>query len=267
MSKQLFFSLVMVLASLYTMAQSFEVAPIKLNFTANPGETQTKMISVKNHGNQKASLVLSLKDYLVYKDGDRKILSPGASKNSIAEWITLNPSYLELNPNQAQSVEVTLQAPNDDFTSKWGILNVTSAKEQTSLAADKELSAGLNLYGRISVELSYTPRNQTSTRVQISNLRELTQSADSLRKFNVNIDNLGNTMTKCEIYLIASHMKTLKEKKYEPVEITAYPQSTRNVELTLPAHKLKPGNYSLSAILDYGSSQALEGTQITIEVE
>lgn len=267
MKKILFFLFSILMFGGQLTAQQFEVAPIDLDFSANPGENETKIITVKNHGNERQSIVLSLQDYLVYKNGKRKLLSPGASKNSIAQWITLNPSYVELNPNQSQTVEVTLQAPNDDYTSKWGVLNFTTAKEQTSFEADKELSAGINIYGRISVELSYTPQTGNNKRVQISNLREMDTPNDSIRKFNVNVDNLGNTLTECKIYLIASNLQTLKEKQYKPVNITAYPQSTRNVELKLPAHKLPSGNYSLSAILDYGSSKALEGTQITIEVD
>jgi len=267
MKKFTIFLLLGFFGTIHLMAQNFEVAPVQLNFSTNPGETQTKVITIKNHGNQENSLVLSFKDYLIYKNGERRILSPGSSKNSIAEWVTLNPSYLEINPNQEQTVEVTLQAPNDDFTSKWGILNVTTAKEQTSFDADMELSAGLNVYGRINVKLSYTPKGRNNTRVQISNLQEITETNDSLRKFTANIDNLGNTITDCKIYLIASNLQTMHEKKYKPVRIKAYPKSTRNVELKLPENKLPSGTYSLSAILDYGSSKALEGTQITIEVD
>jgi len=265
--RKLLASVILVLAgAVITSAQNFEVAPISLKFTANPGETQTKLLTVKNHGNNKASIVLTFQDYLIYKNGERKILSPGSAKNSIAEWITLNPSYLEINPNQAQTVEVTLQAPNDDYSSKWGILNVSTAREQTAFQADKELSAGLNVFGRINVNLSYTPRGEANKRVQISNLKEVTRPKDTVRRFTANVDNLGNTITDCKVYLIASNLKTLYEKKFQTVNIKAFPQTSRNVELTLPSN-LPEGTYSLSAILDYGSSKALEGTQITIEVD
>ena len=266
MKKTSYLLLLILFSASQITAQNFEVAPVRLNFTPNPGETQTKMLNVKNHGNNTASIVLSFQDYLIYKNGDKKILSPGSSKNSIAEWVTLNPSYLELNPNEVQNVEVTLQAPTDDYTSKWGLLNVTTAKEQTSFEADQELSAGVNVYGRINVQLSYTPQVESNKRVQISNLREVTTPDDSLRRFTANIDNLGNTITDCKVYLIASNLQSMHEKKFSPVEVKAYPQSTRDVELVLP-DQLPDGKYSLSAILDYGSSRALEGTQITIEVD
>ena len=258
--------LFLLVISEMAFGQDFEVAPIELNFNANPGETQSRVITVKNHGNNRSAITLTLKDFLIYKNGDRKIVSEGSSKNSIAEWITLNPAYLELNPNQARTVQLTFQAPNDEYTSKWGILSVTTAREQTSFSADKNVSAGVNIYGRIDVELYYTPMSETNERVTISNLREVTSPDDSIRRFAVNIDNLGNILTDCKLFLIASNLKTLKEKQFKPFEITAYPQTSRNVELTLP-DILPDGTYSLSAILDYGSNDALKGTQISIEVE
>jgi hypothetical protein len=267
MIKQVGPILTMLITSVYTApGQDFEVAPIKLVFSTNPGEVQSKTITVKNHGNISSAITLTLKDYLVSQSGERRVIKQGSSKNSIANWITLSPSYLEMNPNQSQTVQVNFQAPNDDFSSKWGILSVSTAQEQTSFMVDKNLTTGMSIYGTINVELYYTPIAERNDRVTINNLREITASGDSLRKFTVNIDNLGSTLTNCKIFLIASNLRTLEEKQYKPIEITAYPQTSRNVELTVPKG-LPEGIYSLSAILDYGSNEALRGTQITIEVE
>lgn len=250
-------------------AQDFEVAPISLHFTANPGESQTKTITVKNHGNKETSIALTLRDYLVDKEGDKKLMPAESAKNSLAKWLTVNPSYLNMNPNESQTVQVTLQAPNDEYSSKWGVLSVATAKEQTSFSADKELTAGIGIYGRIDVNLSYTPQSEMNKnqRVKISNLREITNPEDSVRKFSVHVDNLGDIMAHCEVYLIASNMQTLNEKKFQKEKFVAYPQNSRVIELTLPEDKLQKGEYSLSAILDYGSNESLEGTQTTIEVE
>jgi hypothetical protein len=267
MKKTTLFTGIFFLLITKLLAQDIEVAPIRIRFSANPQETQTKTITVKNHSNNRESVVLTLKDYLIYKDGSRKILPAESSKNSIAKWITMNPSYLELNPNESQTVQLNFQAPSGDYTSKWGILSVSTAKEQTTFSADKETTAGIALYGRIDVYLTYTPQSETQSnkRVKISNLKEITQQDDSLRTFSVHIDNLGNTIVPCKVYLIASNLSTLNEKKFKPKQIKAYPQTSRTLKLKLP-DVLKNGSYSLSAILDYGSSEALEGTQITIEV-
>ncbi|MGM0497784.1 MAG: hypothetical protein ACQESJ_07685 [Bacteroidota bacterium] len=258
---------ILILLTGNVWAQDIEVAPIRVNFTANPQESETKAITVKNHGNSKESVVLKFRDYITYKDGSKKTLPAESSDNSIAKWITMNPSYLEINPNESQTVQLNFQAPDDDYTSKWGILSVSTAKEQTSFSADKETTAGISLYGRIDVYLTYTPQSEqgANKRVKISNLKETTTEEDSVRTFSVHIDNLGNTIVPCKVYLLASNMNTLEEKRLATQEIQAYPQTSRTLELELP-DTLKSGEYSLSAILDYGNSDALEGTQISIEV-
>jgi len=259
------------LLSFSLSAQDFEVAPIKLNFRANPGETETKTITVKNHANQKMGFSITLRDYLIYKHGETKILPSESTKNSIAKWLTINPSYVELNPNDEQTVQVTMQAPNDDYTSKWGILSVNTAKEQTAYSADQELQTGVNILGRIDVYITYTPESGQSTRVIINNLREVTQQQeeveeDNKRNFAVNIDNVGNKIKDCKVYLIASNLNTAYEKKFKPITITTYPQSSRTIELPV-SNNLPKGKYSLAAILDYGNNESLEGTQIIINVE
>jgi len=263
-TKYLLFAFLLI--SISSIGQDFEVAPIKLNFRSNPGETETKTLTVKNHANQKMGFTITLRDYLIYKHGETKILPSESTKNSIAKWLTINPSYVQLNPNDEQTVQVTLQAPNDDYTSKWGILSVNTAKEQTAYSSDEDLQTGVNIMGRIDVYITYSPESGQQTRVTISNLREVTTEEDDSRRFAVNIDNIGNKIKRAKVYLIASNLKTAKEKKFKPVTITTYPQSSRTIELPLSSD-LPKGRYSLAAILDYGSSSSLEGTQIIINVE
>ncbi|MFP4019165.1 MAG: hypothetical protein ACLFUH_07940 [Bacteroidales bacterium] len=269
MKKILILTLLTVLGIKANIAQDFEVAPISLHFTANPGESQTKTLTVKNHSNKETSIVLTLRDYLVDKEGNKKLMPAESAKNSLAKWVTANPAYINMNPNESQTVQLTLQAPNDEYSSKWGVLSVATAKEQTSFSADKELTAGIGIYGRIDVDLAYTPESEMdgNQRVKISNLKEVTNQEDSVRKFSAHIDNLGDILANCEVYLIASNMETLDETKFSKEKFVAYPQNSRTIELTLPEDKLPKGKYSLSAILDYGSNESLEGTQTTIEVE
>ena len=249
------------------LAQDFEVAPIRINFRGDPGDTETRIITVKNHGNHNENITMTMRDYVVHRHGNREILPSGSTRNSISNWVTLNPSFLELQPNESKEVQVTFQAPvEDDFGSKWGILSFASAVERTPYSADQEVQTGIFISGRIDVNLTYNPVDTREPNIVISNLREVTKDDDDDRVFAVNIDNLGNTTSACELYLIASNLLTMEETKFSTMKITAYPQSSRTVELRLPG-KLEAGRYSLAAILDYGSRTNLKGTQITIEVE
>jgi len=49
------------------VAQDFELSPAKLLFTAEPGENQSKTISVKKHGNKKQNILITPKNYVPTK--------------------------------------------------------------------------------------------------------------------------------------------------------------------------------------------------------
>lgn len=252
--------------SICLVAQDFEVAPIRMNFRSEPGETETRTFTIRNHGNRKETIVLATRDYLVHRHGERELLPPGTTRYSMANWITFNPSFVELQPNEEEVVQVTFQAPLDDYSSKWGIMSFASTIERTAYSADKNVQTGLFVSGRVDAYITYTPPTTQEPNIVISNLREVTSEDDKDRIFTVNIDNLGDNLTRCELYLIASSLVADVEKKFETIRITAYPQSSRTIELELP-DVLEKGRYSLAAILDYGSKTYLKGTQITIDVD
>jgi len=111
-----------------------------------------------------------------------------------------------------------------------------------------------------------SPKSNTNQSIKISNLVEKTSPSDTLRFFEAIIENLGDKVTKCKVYLVASNMSTAEEKQFALQEYEVFPKMSRNVELVLP-NELTPGTYALAAIVDYGPKFPLEGAQIVIEVK
>ena len=247
-------------------AQDIEVAPVRINFNIAPGESQSRTVAVKNHGNRPETITLQMQDFLVQRQGGMERLPAGSTRNSIANWISLSPSFVELQPNESQNIQVNLQAPGDDDVAKWGTLSFISTSEQVAFTADRELQTGVTISGRIDIYLFYNPATGEPGRVGISNLQEIDSTIDNERKFTVNLDNLGNKITGCKVFLLASNLNTMEEHKFRTVEVTTYPQTSRTLELILP-DTLPKGRYSLAAILDYPGSGSLKGTQITINIE
>ena len=244
-------------------AQDFSVAPVRVDFKANPGESENQSITIKNHGNKELSLLLSMRDFLMKRDGSKEFLETESTNHSIAEFITINPNYLELNPNESANVQLNLQAPVNDMGSKWGVLTVTSSREQEAFSADDNLQASFNISGSVSVFVYHSPQANQNYEVKISNLAEMGQT-DSTRNFSAIIDNTGDKRARCKMFLIAANLNTGKEQQFNQSTVIVYPNTTREVTLTLP-RSLSKGRYSLSAVLDYGGS-TLEGTQMIIQV-
>lgn len=247
-------------------AQDFEVSPLKLPFNAEPGESQTKFVFVKNHKSSTETFILSLKDLSVNNKGEGSYVDAGSMKNSVANLISIAPSFFELGPNEEKEISVTFQQPADENSSKWGVIFVRTAQEQTAFSADKGISTGMNLSAQIAIEVTCTPGTNRSYKATITNLSELSVISDSTRTFNAVVNNLGDVITSCKVYMIATNLQTAEETTFDEKNFPMYPKSSRKIVLEMP-QILPKGKYSLAAILDYGSRTNLEGTQLIIDVE
>lgn len=259
--------LVALVLSGTVLAQDFEVAPVRLDFNAEPGENQTKVINITNHSNKKASFIVSIADFLIGSDGTREMLPPNTTRRSAANWLNINPSFFELNPGDQLPVQVAMLVPGDEYGAAWSMLYVQPAKEQTSWDADKNLSAGVMVSGRIGITVYQSPSSNTNHSIKVTKLEEVTDAEDMVRKFSATIDNLGDKVTTCKIHLIASNINTAEEKQFPSFEVETYPKMTRNVEVELPSGELTPGKYAIAVIVDYGPKFALEGAQLVIDIE
>lgn len=253
--------------SLISIAQDFEVAPVMLDFNAEPGENQTKVINVKNHGNKKSSFIIAITDFLPGSDGKRQMLPPSTTRRSAANWLNINPSFFELSPGEQIPIQVTMLVPNDEYGAAWSMLYVQPTQEQTSWDVDKSLSTGVMVSGRIGITVYQSPSSNTNHSVKVTGLKEVTTPGVEDRIFSATLDNLGDKVTKCKVHLIASNIQTAEEKQFPSFELETYPKMTRNIEIPLPKGELPPGKYALAVIVDYGSRFALEGAQIIIDVE
>ena len=247
-------------------AQDFEVAPVILEFSAEPGGIESKTISIRNHGNQKQSFLIQLGDQVVDEKGRKQNLPPGSTARSCANWLTLNPSFFELNPNESKEVEVLIQVPNDGFNTRWCMLYVKATTEQTASRVDKSVATGILVSPRIAVRVSQSPKSNTNYKASISNLVEVDRNAAGERTFSVRVQNVGDKMVKPKVYLILSNIQTAKEVTLDPQKTTLMPGEARIMQLSLP-NDVEAGNYALGAIMDYGHDTDIEGVQMMIEIK
>lgn len=247
-------------------AQDFEVSPVLMSFNANPGEIQKKQINLLNHSSKPQKYNLKISDYITDKDGNKKIVPLGTSKHSCADWMTLNPSFIELKPNQSASLEVLMTVPKDGFSAKWCMIHVEVSKEQSAFDADKSMAAGVLITPRIVILVKQSPPSNNNYKATITNLKEVTKPGDSVRSFEATVNNVGENIIDAKVSLALANMETAKEQKFAPVKVTVYPEGSRLISLKLPTN-LSKGKYALAAILDYGHRQPLGGTQILLEIK
>lgn len=261
----LFIAVIISLFCQEMIAQELEVSPGTLSFNTNPGSSQTQQITLRNKGNTEQSFVFNLNDWLADEEGEIKYFAPGTTARSCADWITVSPSLVTLQPNEQVRINVTMLVPNDNYSTRWGVLFIQSAVEQTGpKAVDKDMSLGVQLALRIAVTIYQSPESNKLFKGTIEGLTEKIND-DNSRTFKSQVINLGDKILNCKVYYIISNLETAEEILSDPIDFSLLPDASKNIEYTLK-EPLAAGRYSVAAILDYGYNEELEGVQLDIEV-
>jgi hypothetical protein len=247
-------------------SQDFEVAPVLVSFDANPGESQTQVLTVRNHSNERQKFVLNLADYTLTMEGAKSAVEAGSTERSLADWVNVNPSFVELNPNESASINLIMTVPRTGFNTRWGMIQVELAKEQMAPEADKQLSTGVIIVPRIVVLVKQSPRSNRNYRGSVTGLREVEGPNPEFRSFEAILTNTGDKILEAKVFLALANLETAEEKQFNPVSVSVYPDQQRKVMLTLQEHP-EPGQYALAFLMDYGHRMAIEGAQILLTVE
>lgn len=255
-----------MLGAFHVCSQDFEVAPVLVSFDANPGENQNRTLAVRNHSNEKQKFGLSLADYTIDENGAKGAVEAGSTDRSLADWLTINPSFVELNPNESAEVELMITVPRTGFNTRWGMVHVEVVKEQTATEADKQLATGVVIVPRIVVLVKQSPRSNQNFRGTVHGLREVTEPGQESRSFEAILTNTGDKVLDAKVFLALANLETAEEKQFSPTTVSVYPGQQRKVVLTLQENP-GPGQYALAFLMDYGNRAPIEGAQILLNVE
>lgn len=251
----------------FCSAQDFEVAPAKLMYNCEPGQIQTKTVSIRNHANQKQQFTLVVGDGTSDSLGHKKKKGekPNTEK-SCKDWITVSPSFIDINPNESKEISVMMQVPAGQSATKWAMIFVSATEEQTASSADKQMKTGIKVKPRIGIRVVQSPKSNTNYKGLITDLKEITLPKDTVRSFQATVVNAGDKVLDARVYLVLSDLVNAKEIKEKPIRKSVYPGGAHNFKLYFPKN-VPAGKYSLAAILDYGNNSALEAVQMNIEVK
>jgi hypothetical protein len=252
---------------LFIKAQDFEVSPIELKFSAEPGQTQSMPITITNHASKNTAFNIILADFIVNKEGNKVTMPPASTEHSLVNWVSINPPFLELTPNETRQVIVSMQAPVGDYSTRWAYIFIRSTSEQTALIADKSVQTGLGVLGQIVLNVYQSPKSNVNYKMKIAGLSEITTATDTVRRFKAKIDNIGDKIANCKVSLLASNLTTADEQLLQTLKFVSFPDAQKEIYFEFKKEALTTGKYALAAILDYGKQSTLEGTQILIEIE
>jgi len=252
-------------------AQDVSVSPSRFYYKTAPGETKKQTLHITNSSPGRQSFTISFADFSTSGiNGKTQMLKAGESEHSIAGYMSASPSFFELEAGKSQDVQVVLDLPNlpEANKVKWGTLIIKLTKERTEANnADKDgVGMGLLETFQFVVHLFQTPPSITLRQAEITSFKEITQAADTMRTLSLITANTGEAILDCATYLEFSNTKSGYEERSKPSAFTVLPEGAREMKFIIPK-ALPKGKYSVTAVVDFGSKDAIQAAEMDLEIK
>jgi len=244
-----------------TFAQRISIAPSRLFFSGEAGQTVSMSITFTNTSSQDIFFVSSVKDWDRDSTGNKRYYPMGTLKDSNAQWLTLSEGTLHLPPMETKKVAVHLTIPplaKEEQKLTHSMLFFTQMKEQKQRQF-KRGSLGINVVMEVGIQIYHVPsglKRGDLTFLAFEDRGYALNKADSVRHMALKVRNTGAINKDAVVRLELTNMATGKEVPLDPVPIAMLPEAEQWVALSLPG-KLH-GRFLVVAILDAGSQYDLK---------
>jgi hypothetical protein len=266
MKRILLLSILLGFATTGMFAQQFEVSPSKIMFELEPGTSGTQYITVINKSSSKKSYIVETSHWTVDAEGAVKYIE-SVDRRSCLEWMNITPAFFDLGPNETERIAINMNVPDTALITKWAMLFVREAVEQTSaLAADKTLKTGIVISPSIAVYIFQTPSSNNSINAAIHDLVKYESPENDAKMVKAMVTNNCDRIIICKVFLEILDLQTAEELSVDPIEIMVLPGVSKPVIFELPEN-MGAGSYDVTALLDYGNDDELVATQLELVLE
>ncbi len=242
----------------------FSATPARVFFNLDKGQMGIKKIVVTNYTSDTMQMKLYFSDWLRDTIGAHSYYEAGKLQSSCARWLTLNKTFLELQPKEKQEVEIRMDIPDSvDAVKemKWTMLMVESKGEKT---APKKNNLQLYNVARIGIHVCQTPPSLTNMELKVLNFYAI---PGSNKEYGVVCQNVGNCQFDARSYIELTPLNEDGKKiTIEPKTFPVFPGQRRYIKFSIPESVAK-GKYNAVAIVEAGSEAPLEAAQAIIEVK
>jgi len=246
------------------------ISPSRLYYKINPGDYKSQSIHVTNSGKTKESFTVSFANFSSPGNkGKTKIDTNHNSIHGCAQWLSASPSFFELSPGESQDIEILLQIPNtpDANTVRWAIAIIKSAYENKGHGEGGEKTVGMHIVQsfQFGVHIFQSPPSVNFKEVTFRKFYRDSLASDSLIHLNIEVENTGDAIADCAPYLDLIDLKTGNSHRLKGKGFTILPGGTREIVFILP-QDIKPGDYSILGVVDYGSSTDFAASEIKLTI-
>ncbi|UAY55389.1 fimbrial biogenesis chaperone [Arachidicoccus terrestris] len=235
-------------------------SPMKLEFSASRGGMQSLDVIVSNSGEEQVQVGVSLSDWKRDSMGVIHYYPVGSLKSSCSQWLKILPNAnFVLQPLEKKKVSVMLKAADSAVTKSLNAMLFFTQLNPMKAARQKN---GLNilLNVKLGVQIFYTPPGVSKKEVEIAGFNDtLLVHKDSTKEsaLLLTLVNNGVVETDGKVNFELNNLQTGEKITLPEDKFYTLPGAVFKVVQVLPAG-LKKGNYSATALIDYGEDYELK---------
>jgi P pilus assembly chaperone PapD len=262
MTRYIYFFTVLFFFRVYdtTGQTGMAASPMKLEFNAPPGGTQSLRVLVSNPTKGVVNVGASLSDWQRDSAGNIVLADAGRLEHSCTNWFKMLPAtQFNLQPGESKEVMVLLQAPADaGKKARAGMLFLTQLNAAKAPAKE---GMNINLTVRIGIQLYYTPPGLTRKEVEIEHFSDTLfaykKDSAKARILQLRLRNTGELPADGKVNFELTDLKAGKKTPLTEQKFYTLPGALRVLRLLLPPG-LAAGDYSVTALVDYGAEYELK---------
>ncbi|HEY1032352.1 MAG TPA: hypothetical protein VGD89_11315 [Flavipsychrobacter sp.] len=238
--------------------------PASFDFNLDRGKTGKQNFYIVNRKSKPYQINLTVKDFTRDSSGNIIFYEPGTIKNSCANWITLDKTYIEVGAGKVGNIGVTVSVPDSINTDemKWAMIVAEMPRENLpphqsgniTTVIENAIKVGSHVYVNFPgmtkdlKMLSFKPVNDTTYRIMVKNQ--------------------GGAQIRCNMSIELSSHATGEKKTFLEDDVPLFPKQVRQLDFKLPKGSVPSGRYTLVALADaLDDDIPLEAAQVEIEIK
>ena len=246
------------------------VSPAHFHLTQKLGEAKTYKISVHNDTKIAKQFKVNIYDFNMNGKGKTSFMAPGNGKYSLAKWINISPTFIELKPGEKKEVKFTVSVPNNEAGEKsaWSVIMLEQESPRKTLEppskGDGTVALGVIPTYAFGVFVYQNPPNVATNKVEIINFSFAEK--DTAQMITIEAKNIGDGIAFCTSYIDLTNLKTGQQERLTVKTFTIVPELIRDFIFVLPKN-LKKGNYLAIGVLDYENSEEIQAAKLNFEIK
>lgn len=233
-----------------------EISPANAHVSAAPGTTLNGSLSVKNPTDVPISLAVGPSDFVLEPNNGIVPLPVGSLSTSMAPWMTVSSSSVNLQPGASTMLRYTISVPSTAKPgSHWGMILFQANTGPASGSSGNAVGMG------VGVQVAFVIYVDIGTLNPDGRVTDITLSGGAgmnPQVATVTFQNTGDAYMRLQGRLEIRTTKGSLVGTYQLPVKASLPTGVTALEVTLDP-KLGAGDYLATAILDYGSPARIAG--------